>query len=33
MKCKKRKSTIEKDLKKELEDKPGRYTLFREEWG
>lgn len=31
--CKKRKSTIEKDLKKELENRPGRYTLFRDEWG
>ena len=31
--CKKHKATIEKDLKKELENRPGRYTLYREEWG
>lgn len=31
--CRKHKSTIEKDFKKELENRPGRYTLFREEWG
>lgn len=32
--CRKHKSTIEKDLKKELlESSPERYTLYREEWG